>query len=135
MPTYHVTEIIDATNQRNNGTPIISRAGKPIWRVIVRIAEDADNLYTGFTPFEPDDRFLGPRRLILHENQWEGGLSHNFLLEDIVDHQQAAARAQRQTRLYEEDPARLATLRELRTEIEAASGSLHRMRNLLSSLA
>ena len=84
MPTYNVDKIVDSTPFRKDGTEIISKNGKRMWRVILDIREFPGKSIVGFTPFEPDERFLGEQDLIVTAKQWEGRKIYGFSIESLL---------------------------------------------------
>lgn len=51
---YHITKVY-STNTKKDGTPIVNKFGKPMWRVGLKVQEHGDNWVNGFLSFDPKD--------------------------------------------------------------------------------
>jgi len=99
MPNYTIEKIIDATHFRKDGTEIISRTGKKMWRVTIHVAELPGKYIVGFTPWEPDERFLGVWDLTITTKQWEDRINYCFSLTALMRSQNTQAAAEMVTSL------------------------------------
>ncbi len=93
MPNYTVEKIVSATHLRKDGTEIISKNGKKMWRVTVHLKEFPGKYIVGFTPWEPDERFLGIWDFIISTKQWEGRTNYCFSLAALIKSENTKALA------------------------------------------
>ena len=93
MPDYTIEKIVDATHFKKDGTEIISKNGKKMWRVTIHVAEFPGKYIVGFTPWEPDERFLGVQDLEITTKPWKDRINYGFSLTALMRSQNTQAAA------------------------------------------
>lgn len=81
---YKVTKVF-ATDTKKDGTKMVSKFGKPQWRVGLKLQEFGDVWVNGFMPFNPDKWENTEQELIIEDGVFNGQPQKSFTLPKKED--------------------------------------------------
>jgi len=71
---------VSATNLKKDGTPILSKYGKPAWRVGIQTTQYGQTWINGFLPFNPSTWEGTEQELIITDGEFNGQPQKKFEL-------------------------------------------------------
>lgn len=98
---YHITKVY-STNTKKDGTPIVNKFGKPMWRVGLKVQEHGDVWVNGFLSFDPKD-WEGKEKEIIITETFDSVVHKNILKFEVPrkDAQQLDALKRLETKIDE----------------------------------